>query len=274
MTDTLQKLAEASEGQEKPFQNYEEEAIILLGLDHPEFFTGISRFLQPTMFNRVECQWIVAEILNVFEKHGVVPTRNILRDKVMRSFTEDDPYEPILEIINKKSDPREIPVLKDMLLRWTQDKAYGLLFSDDAEQAYSRGDYNHLEEILQQANRIGDVGQRGFWFFDNYQRLFEPELIEHRTTGFRQLDQMLNNGGPSPKEVVCWMAGTNVGKCLTLDTAIFERENSRVYQIQLEDDRTMKLPGYMEVQTDRGPVKVKHLVESDDILDMPTHPNL
>jgi replicative DNA helicase len=36
------------------------------------------------------------------------------------------------------------------------------------------------------------------------------------TTGFASLDQRLNNGGPSRKEVVCWLAATNVGKSIML----------------------------------------------------------
>ena len=216
MTNTLAKLAAEGASTPKPFGPYEEEAIVSLALDHPEFFTGIGRFLTPAMFARGECQWVIAEILNTYEKFGVVPTRPMLKDRLIKSFTEDDPHEIVLRIIDRPSEPREVPIIKDTLLRWAKDRAYGLLFSDEAQDAYARGDYDQLEEIVQTANRIADVGKKGFWFFEHFETLFEPDIIEHRTTGFMHLDQMLNNGGPSPKEVVCWLAGTNVGKSILL----------------------------------------------------------
>jgi len=215
--DKVDKLLDSvPEPEERPFGSYQEEAIVSLALDHPEFFTAVGRFLKPTMFGRLECQWVMAEILNCFEKYEVVPTKKLLRDKVLRSMTEDEPFEDVLEIISRKSNPREVPMIKDTLLQWARDKAFGLLYSDDAQDAYVRGEYDHLEKIVQDANRIADVGQRGFWFFDQYKVLFEPDVIDHRTTGFPSLDRYLNNGGPSPKEVVCWLAATNVGKSIVL----------------------------------------------------------
>lgn len=218
MSSTLSRLKEADREQpaQTPFGPYEEEAIISLALDHPEFFTSVGRFMKPTMFSRLECQLVVAEILNSFEQFEIVPTRGILRDRIIGTLTEDDPYEEIIRIVDRKSDYREIPVIKDTLLKWAQDKAFGQIYSEEAQEAYARGDYNYLEKIITEANRIADIGTKGFWFFDNFEILFEDDVIDHRTTGFPKLDRMLNNGGPSPKEVLCWLAPTNVGKSILL----------------------------------------------------------
>lgn len=217
MVDTLTKLKEAEEQPaQTPFGPYEEEAIISLALDHPEFFTSVGRFMKPTMFGRLECQVVIAEVLNAFEQFDVVPTRKILRDRIVGTLTEDDPYEEILRIVDRKSDYREVPIIKDTLLKWAQDRAFGQIYSEEAQEAYARGDYDFLEKIITDANRIADIGNKGFWFFENYQLLFEPDIIDHRTTGFPKLDRMLNNGGPSPKEVLCWLAPTNVGKSIVL----------------------------------------------------------
>ena len=97
--DITSKLVEP-ESIERPFGNYQEEAIVSLALDHPEFFTDVGRFLKPPMFGRFECQWVMAEILNCFEKHDVVPTRKLLRDTVLGTMTEDDPYDEVLAIIS------------------------------------------------------------------------------------------------------------------------------------------------------------------------------
>lgn len=270
MTNILEKLAEADKDAYKPFQPYEEETIISLALDHPEFFTGIGRFMQPSMFARGECQWVMAEILNNFEKFGVVPTRPILKSRLVNSFTEDDPHELVSAVIDRLSDPREVPIIKDTLLRWAKDRAYGLLYSEEAQEAYARGDYEQLEQIVKQANRIADIGQDGFWFFDQYEALFDPEVIDHRTTGFPHLDTMLNNGGPSPKEVVCWLAGTNVGKCLSLQSKIIEKNLSRIFELELEDGTILQLAGFRKVQTARGMVRVCDLTDEDEITETPT----
>jgi len=217
MATTLDRLKGLGDDDEiKPFGPYEEESIISLALDHPEFFTSVGRFMKPEMFGSLECRWIIAEVLNSFEKFSVVPSRPLLRDRLIGSMTEDDPWERILELVEKQSDPREVPIIKETLLRWAKDRAYGLLFGDEAQEAYARGDYDQLDSIVNEANRIADVGQQGFWFLDNYKILFEADAIEHRTTGFAKLDKYLNNGGPSPKEVLCWLAATNVGKSILL----------------------------------------------------------
>lgn len=220
MTDiaTLDKLEEASDETDirHPFGPYQEEAIVSLALDHPQFFTAVGRFMRPEMFARIETKWVMAEILNAFEDYNTVPTRDILYDQISGKITEDDPFEEVLGLVRRKSNPREVPMVKDTLLKWARDKSFGMLYSDEAIEAYRMGDYSFLEKIVNEANRIADVSDQGFWLFENLELLFQPDIIEHRTTGFPKLDKMLNNGGPSPKEVVCWLAGTNVGKSIVL----------------------------------------------------------
>lgn len=215
--NTIDKLDELSASDvSKPFGPYQEEAIISIALDHPEFFMSAARFMKPDMFGKLEARWIIAVILNSFEKHAVIPTRAWLRNHLEEQVTEDDPHDEIFRIVDRKSDPREIPLIKDTLLKWSKDRAYGLLYSEEAMEAYHRGDFAHLEQIVQEANRIADVGNQGLWFFENMDILFQKDIVEHRTTGFPRLDRLLNNGGPSAKEVVCWLAATNVGKSILL----------------------------------------------------------
>lgn len=216
--DTIGKLETLSgqDSQTQPFGPYQEEAIVSLALDHPEFFSAAARFIKPDMFGRLEIRWIMAEILNTFEKFNVIPTRGMLNNDLQQKVTIDDPHEEIFRIVNRKSDPREVPIVKDTLLKWSRDRAYGLLYSDEAIEAYHRQDYTYIENIFQEANRIADVGNQGFWFFENAELLFQDDIIQHKTTGFPGLDRLLNNGGPSAKEVVCWLAGTNVGKSVLL----------------------------------------------------------
>lgn len=208
--------AEDQEDIIRPFGAYEEEAIISLALDYPEFFAAISGFIQPTLFKRAECQWVIAEILNAFTEFNAIPTREILYDRISTKITEDDPYDQVLSLVMRKSNHREIPMVKDTLLKWAKDRQYGMLYSDEAIEAFRMGNYEILENLVNQANRIADVSEGGFWFFENLELLFQEDIIDHRSTGFPKLDRLLNNGGPSKKEVVCWLAGTNVGKSILL----------------------------------------------------------
>jgi hypothetical protein len=261
---TIDKL-DSFKDTDQPFGPYQEEAIVSLALDHPEFFTSVGRFMKPEMFKRLECQYVMAKILNSFNEHNVIPTRALLKDEVEKSLSVDDPFEPILAVIDRKSDNREVPLLKNTLLKWAKDRAYGLIYSDEAMDAYHNQDYAKLEAIINEANRIADIGDGGFWFFENLDILFNKDTIEHKTTGFPQLDSFLNNGGPSPKEVVCWLAATNVGKCHTLQSKIFEEKLSKIYEIEFEDGTIKKIAGFRKVQTKRGTLRVCDLTDGDDI---------
>lgn len=220
---TLDKLEElenediTQESTIKPFRGFQEEAIISLALDVPDFFASIAKFIKPDLFQKLETKWVIAEILNIFEKHNIVPTRAILRDHLEGKLNVDDPHVEIMRLVDRKSDYREIPIVKELLLDWARKKAFGLIYTPDAIEAYREGNYGYIENIFNEANKIVDFSSNtGLWFFENIDLLFKEDLIEHRTTGFPRLDELLNNGGPSPKEVVCWLAPTNVGKSILL----------------------------------------------------------
>ena len=54
------------------------------------------------------------------------------------------------------------------------------------------------------------------FFFKESELLFIKDLEKRYTTGFPKLDTWLNEGGPTKGEVVCYMAGTGVGKSILL----------------------------------------------------------
>jgi len=209
-------LVESDDVQESPFGHYEEAAIVALLIDFPELYVSMSRFLVPEIFSRPEVQYIIASIKQDFEKYTVVPTRQLLHDRLAKSLTVEDPYEDILSIVKTESNPREIPMLRKTLRSWAEHKTYDLLYTDEAIAAHNSGDYGHLQKIVDDASRITSVGKQGFWLFDQLDELFVDNAIEHISTGFPKLDRHLNDGGPSPQEVVVWLASTGVGKSLML----------------------------------------------------------
>lgn len=213
---TIEDLSNREKDESKPFGNYQEEAIISLALDHPEFFTNVGRYLKPDMFGRQECKYVIAVLLNHYEKYRVIPTRLLIRDIIEKDLTPEQPFDLVYKIIERKSDPREVPVIKDTLMKWAKTRAYGMIYSEEAIQAYDQGRFDEIERIVQEANKVTDIGEGGFWLLDQFEKLFQADAIDHRTTGFPRLDRILNNGGPSPKEVVCWLAPTNTGKSILL----------------------------------------------------------
>lgn len=198
------------------FTPYQEEAIVSLALDHPEFFTNAALYIKPDMFKRIECQYVMAHILNGYEKYGIIPSRQILKSTIAKELTVTDNYRDILSIVDRKSNHREVPYIKEDLIKWAKQRAYSMLYSEEAIAAYHSGDFAHLDKIVSAANQITDVGENGFWLFKNLEEIFTPRANVHLTTGHPKLDQILNNGGPSPGEVFCWMAPTNVGKSIFL----------------------------------------------------------
>lgn len=222
MSSTLDKLKSLQSKDDHPFSSYEEQSIIALAFDFPEFFVNAIKYLDPALFNDIPSKYVMAEILNYYEKYAQIPTRFLARKILDDKLTEADPYDDIYKILDRKSNPRDVPYIKDSLIKWSKHKTYALLFEDEARDAYLSGNYEYIDKLIEKANRVTDAKARGIWFLEEFNKLFLPNAVRHRTTGFKQLDNILNNGGPSPKEVVCYLAPTNVGKSLALCVSAVE----------------------------------------------------
>lgn len=256
------------EGADHPFGPTEEEGIISLALDLPEPFLSVAGFLKPAMMKRLETRYVLAHVLNTYSEFGTVPTRPLLRDIITKDLTVDDPYDDILRVVDRPSNTRELPIIRQSLFKWVRGKAYGLIFSEEAQEAYARGDYSYLDGLVESAHKLTDVQHNAFWFYDQFEELFIEDARNHFTTGHRRLDKELN-GGPSSGEVVCILAATNVGKCCVDQTLIIEESLSRIYELELEDGKIINLRGSREVQTARGRVKVADLTDSDELTEVP-----
>lgn len=219
MKSRLQQLSEEDslDESESPFTTFEEGQLVGLALDLPEYFQSIADLLDHRLFTKIEVKYVMSFLLDYHSKHNMIPTRDMLHNEAMKELVVDDTHwETIRDLIDTPINPRNIPVIKDTLHGWARKRSFGQLFEDEAMQAYSRGDYDKLEEIVNKANRMVETSARGFWLYEQSEELFQPDRSPHITTGFPQLDKVLNNGGPSPGEVVCWLAATGVGKSIML----------------------------------------------------------
>jgi KaiC/GvpD/RAD55 family RecA-like ATPase len=203
-------------GESVPFGPSTEKSIISLAFECPDFFAVVGPHLSHKYFRMAEAAFVMGIIEQLFVETGYVPTRGVVRDAALKELTVDDDYERILEVIDREMDNREIPFVKKELLSWAKDRAFGMLYQDEAITAYEQHDYEKLEEIFEGARRVTDVTTNGFSFFDEAQALFDKEKRDVYTTGFVGLDAMIEGNGPSKGEVFCWMAPTGVGKSILL----------------------------------------------------------
>lgn len=199
-----------------PFGPNEEEAIASLFIEHPSFFYNIVGKLTPDRFKKPEVAYVVAHILDYYDKYNEFPTKGLLEDRIAKHLTVDDQYEDIMEIVHRESDPREVPAIKDRLIDWAKSMSFSMLYDEQTIQHYKQGNFEQLIEIFEEAQSIQEIHDDGLWFFENLEKVFEEDNRERFTTGFSQLDRYLNEGGPSRKEVLVWMAPTGVGKSLML----------------------------------------------------------
>lgn len=219
MRDRLRQLSEEKslDGSESPFTEFEEGELVGLALDLPEYFQSIADLLDYKLFTRIEVKYVMSLLLDYHAKHNMIPTRLMLHNQAMKDLVVDDVHwETIRDLVDTPINPRNIPIIKETLHGWARKRSFGQLFEDEAMLAYARGDYDKLEEIVNKANRMVETSARGFWLYEQSEELFQPDRSPHITTGFPQLDRVLNNGGPSPGEVICWLAATGVGKSIML----------------------------------------------------------
>ena len=230
-----------------PFDFEEEESIIALALDSPEFFASVNEHISPEHFKRVEAKYLIALFKDYIDKHQTLPTRKLLKNLVSKDLGTGDEYEPVLELIDTPSNPRVLPFIKESVLTWVKHRAYGSLFTKDIIDAYKSHEYDKIEALLDKARTITNITSAGSWFFKDFESLFDETIEEKLTTGFSKLDNFLNEGGPSRKEVVMWMAPTGVGKSLMLvhNGVACLRRGLKVLHITLETAKRKIATRYM-----------------------------
>ena len=224
--------------EDRIFGETEELAIISLALDMPEFFSSVSKHIRNEHFRNPSARFVYAIIEKAVSKHDIIPTREIVKDIACRHLTTGDDYEPVIALIDRKSDPREAPAVKESVIKFAKQRAFNMLYTQEIMEAVSRGQFDQVEEIIDDANKITDISQSGVWFFERIGDLFMREMELHYTTGFPKLDRLINDGGPTRSDVFSWMAPTNVGKTLILCNTgeANVRNGKNVLHISLEGD--------------------------------------
>lgn len=232
------------------FQSYEEECVIQLAFEYPEFFDSIIRLLEPEHFERIAPIFIFTIIKQQWENYNEIPSRNLVRDLATKLLTVDDiGVDEIVALIDKPVVYRDLVVVKEEIIAWARHKAFGMIYNRECIEAWERGDTTKLEEVFEESRKITDISDQGLWYFNNLAILFEKKEVEHFTCGFRDIDAVLNEGGPTRGEVLVWLAPTGVGKSIAIcnSGASNVMQNRKVLHITLELSKRLTGLRYMGI---------------------------
>jgi len=231
-----------SQQQVKEFGDYEEVALVSLFIDYPEVYQGVYEYIKPETMSKPEVSYILAILNEEQIKHGQIPTRALLRDRIIRTLTADDVHQQVLDIIDTPVNERDVASLRDRIFSWSKNKAYGQLYAPETIQAYQAGELDKIAKIVDDANKITNVTSEPLWVLDRAEDIIKPQAIEKLQTGNPRLDLVLNDGGPSPGEVLCYMAPPNVGKSAVLVNSAVNSTmlgyNTLMFALEMTDIKT------------------------------------
>ena len=108
-----------------------EESLVSVLIEKPELFDKSTSHLTPHLFQSMACMFVMAQIATDYEEHGVVPTRSLLRSRLSKQLTVDDPYEDILRLVDRKPSLREVPFVIAELNRFVGSRILSRLHSDE-----------------------------------------------------------------------------------------------------------------------------------------------
>lgn len=190
-------------------------------IDNPEFYKIINEYIIPTDFENDIDQLIYRFIQLLYKKHKTVPTRETLKRVINDKLKTDNDIskiEKIYQTINFQIDPRDSAIVRDNIKDFVKRKIYERLYSEDAIRAASKGDFDRIDMIVEEAKKIDVVDDECVDYFsdENIKEIFEDEKVEHLTCGITALDVYLHNGGPVRGEVFCWLAPTGRGKSILM----------------------------------------------------------
>lgn len=239
----LQKLS--ADETEVQFEPFEEEAIVSIGLDNPEYFISIHHLLDANMFTLPHIKFIINELIACVDKHQTVPTRPAFLSIIKKQLTTDSIWwEEAVDAIRRPANYRDIPMVKEKLDGWIKRKQIEKLYAPEGLEAFESGDFERLIDIVEGITKFNQTSYQCFSLVEDIEQLFVPSEGDHITTGYNSLDKHLNDGGPSAGEVIIYMGPTNVGKTIFLcNTAVAHFKagfNTLVVTFELSTKKTAR----------------------------------
>jgi len=213
----------------------EEKDVIGLAFEQAEFFSVIMPFLDSKYFQQTAPAMVFTVLEFSYKKYGHLISREMCRDMMMKSLTADDDHKEILGLIDRKLDPRAVPIIMEELSSWAKKRTIGQIYSRETIDAFENGNFEEIEKIIEDAQKITNINNSNHFFFREFQELFVKDATDRFTTGFKSLDNIMQ-GGPARGETFCWMAPTGKGKSIALPNvgASNLRQGSNILHVTCE----------------------------------------
>jgi replicative DNA helicase len=230
--------------------------VISFLIDNPDFYFMVSSDLSPQDFENKSCA-ILFDVMNaVWKKYKSLPTRNILKQiigKKLKTTHEYGMIEEIYKIINHRLDPRDMPFVRDNIKSYVQSKMYGKLYSEEYMQDHIDGKYDNINKIIEDARKLNYTDTNYVNFYEILESLFVQEKVEHLTSGFVDLDEFLNHGGPLRGELLTFLAPTGKGKSMFManSSVMLVRRGFNVLHVSMEMKNKENAIRYLGVFTER-----------------------
>ena len=210
-------------------------------IDNPNFYKLINEYITPADFEDNIHKLIYQSIQMLYNKYKTVPSRDGLKKFIndkLRTNIDIKKIERIYETINYEIDPRDSLLIKNDIIDFVKKKIYERLYTERAITAASKGDFEEINKIIEEAQRLDMIEDECVDYFsdENIRDIFQEEKVENLTSGFPALDLYLHNGGPIRGEVLCWLAPTGKGKSIVMANggALLVKRGYDVLHISLE----------------------------------------
>lgn len=186
------------------------ERIVALALDSSWYSRFGTAIIRPEFFETDAEQGVVTFLIGFYTKYNRTPWE----DELLSAFEHD---ESALELIENAYtiDDEDLDYAHDQALQFAKEQAMKLAILDSVDDI-EHGILSKPLERVAEALQVGtDLGDRGLVLKDDASWAYDVVLDAKAPTGIMHLDLMLG-GGLTGGELGIIMAGTNVGKTMTL----------------------------------------------------------
>jgi hypothetical protein len=200
------------------FTPLEERAIVSVLLDVPEYCLRIKHLLHPDLFQALPAKFVVNELLGYIKAHGVVPTREMLKQIVRKLVTTDNPhwYE-IDQLVTRPAHPRDVPAVEARLHEWANYRQVHKVYESPVVEEFRKGNIQAVIDVIEDLRSLNRPPYQSPIDVYRHPEIAFPERTDnHLTLALPRLQELLNDGGPSRGEVLLYLGRTGVGKSIMM----------------------------------------------------------
>jgi replicative DNA helicase len=235
---TLRRLA-ADDEDDPEFTPLEEQAIVSVLLDVPDYALRIHGLLHPDLFQTPPARFVVNELVGFIKAHGVVPTRPMLTQIVRKLVTNANPnWHDIDRLVTTPAHPRDVPAVEARLHEWANYRQLHKVYEPVVYEQFRKGNVQAVIDVLEDYRALNRPAHQSLIDVYRHPELAFPDLdTQHLALALPRLMELLNDGGPGRGEVLIYLGRTGVGKSILManDAVASARAGQKTMVISLEN---------------------------------------